>query len=63
MNVVRHQAVSPNPQEVLFAMLPQQPQVELAIRIGEEDILLVIAPLRYVVRQTRNNDSCNARHQ
>jgi hypothetical protein len=60
--VVRHQAISLDPEPEPIALISQQLQVRTAVVFHKENILPVVPPLRYVVRYPRNDNSCDSWH-
>jgi len=59
MHVISHQTVSEDLQAVDRRLILQQRQIRPAIVVNEENILAIIATLRYVMRRARNHYSCN----
>ena len=57
VHVVGHQAIAEQPHAPPCGLLPEDPQINAAVVIDEEDVLAVVAALGDVVRHPRNNDS------
>ena len=62
VNVVGHQAVSPDGHSALFTPLRHQIDVRLIVLLREERLLPPIPPLRHVMRVAGNNNSCQSSH-
>jgi hypothetical protein len=58
MNMIGHQAISPDLDLVSAAPMCHQFQVALVIFITKERLLAAISPLRDVMRQTRCDHTC-----
>jgi hypothetical protein len=63
MHVIVHQAVRPNTHSVPLRVLTQQGQVMPASTVVIEHTRSPIAALREVLRDSRNNDSCDSSHE
>jgi hypothetical protein len=63
MHVIIHQAVRPDTHSVLLRVLTQQGQVMLTGTVVIEHTRSPIAALREVMRDSRNNDSCDSSHE
>jgi hypothetical protein len=57
MNMVRHQAVSQNPDAGLAQILADKLEVEFAVADGEEDLLTIRSPLGDMIRNSRSDHS------
>lgn len=62
MQMVRHQAVAESTKTVLCGMLPQKRDIDLAKRIGQEDVASAITALRDVMWQTGSDRAGHSRH-
>jgi hypothetical protein len=62
MDVVGHEAVCQRFEAVFLGILQQQLQISLAVVISEEDIFAAIAPLGEMVRNTWDDNPCDAWH-
>ena len=62
MGIIRHQAVTPNLHPLFAAPAGHQFQVGRIVSVVEERLLSAVPPLRYVVRHTRNDQSCQPCH-
>jgi hypothetical protein len=62
IDVIIHQAVHPDTHSVLLRVLTQQGQVMPASTVVIEHTRSPIAVLREVMRDSRNNDSCDSSH-
>ena len=62
MDVVGHQAVRPDLHAMTAAPLGHEPELCPVIVIAKERLLAAIAPLRDMMRITRNDDTCESRH-
>jgi len=60
--VVGHQAIAENAQSGFVRVVPQQGDIEIAVGIAKENILLMIAPLRDVMCAAGENDACCSSH-
>ena len=58
MNVIGHQAISPNLHATSTAPLGHEPDVGPVIILAEKRLLTPVAPLGDVVRVAGGNDSC-----
>jgi hypothetical protein len=63
MHVIVRQAVRPDTHSVLLRVLTQQGQVMLTSTVVIEHTRSPIAALREVLRDSRNNDSCDSSHE
>jgi len=57
MDVIGHEAVGLDGDAVVAGEFPQQIEVEQAIFLTEKDLLAVVAPLRDVMRDIRDDDA------
>ena len=62
MDVIRHQAISPNGQPSFSGVLFQEAQIRRAIRINLEYIRPAVSPLYDVMGKTRDHYACNTAH-
>jgi hypothetical protein len=62
MHVIGHQAVAQHPKPALGGLMLQHLQVGNAVRVGQKDILPVVAALRDMMSQTRNDDARDSGH-
>ena len=62
VNVVGHQAIGPDIEAALLAMLAEQLEIEPVVVLTEENVLAPIAPLGDVMRDARNHQPCQACH-
>src|SRR5579872_3541631 len=62
MDVVGHEAIPKNAHPGAEGVVGQEMKIELAVGIGGEDGLAIIAALRDVVRDIRHHDSWPAGH-
>ena len=53
MNVIRHKTIRSCLKGIFVALLFEKLQIYTPVIINKEDVLLVVAPLRYVVRIIR----------
>jgi hypothetical protein len=62
MDVVRHQAIPIHPQGEPLPRVSQKLQIDLPVRVHEEYVLMIAAPLNNMVGTTSNHNSCISRH-
>ena len=62
VDVIGHQAIAVHSQPVPLPLFLKQTEVRDSVVVHEEHVLAVVAPLRDVVRQARNDDPGNSRH-
>ncbi len=62
VDVVRHQAIAKNRQEVGFTADLEKSKILQAVIVSEEDILTVVSALSDVVRLVLDHDSGSSRH-
>jgi hypothetical protein len=62
MQMVRHQAITIHLQMKTLRRVSQKLQINRPIRIHEEHILTVVAPLDNMMSTTGNHNSCISRH-
>ena len=63
VDVIGHEAVGPDLDLASTAPLPHQLQVAAVILVTEERLLSTVSPLRDVVRETRDDDTCQSGHE
>ena len=63
VDVVRHEAIAGDDEAELFRLLFQDGEVTAAIVVDEKSILAVVPTLRDVMRNPRDDDSGDARHE
>lgn len=62
VDVVGHEAVAEDGDAGRGAVVAEEVEVDAAVVVGEEDVLVVVAALGDVVRAVRNDDTSVARH-
>lgn len=62
MDVVVQQAISQHPRAVKIDLVRQDFEVMPAIVVGQKNLLMIVAPLFHVVRQTGDDDSGDPGH-
>jgi len=62
VHVIAHQAVSQQFQAEPLGLFRKDVEVGPSVVIDEEDVLLVVAALDDVMRDSRNDDASNSRH-
>lgn len=62
VDVIGHQAPGDEPDAMKVRLLREEPQGELAVVVGEEDVLAVVAALGHMVRELGQDQSSGARH-
>src|ERR1019366_10358237 len=62
VNVVSHQAVRPNPYAMPLGILTYKSEVRLPKTVVIENPRPAVPALGHVMRKTRTNNSCQARH-
>jgi len=63
MNVIGHQAIGPDSDAMLTALLAREIAVEFIVGVGEEHGFAPISALRYMVRQAGNDETGDAGHE
>ena len=63
MNMVGHQAIGPDSDALLAALLAQEIAVEFIVGVGEEHGFAPISALRHVVWQAGNDETGDAGHE
>lgn len=63
MYVIIHQAITPDFQIKLKSIEPQNIKVKISVFVREENLLVAVTALNYMMRDSQYHDPCNSAHR